>query len=254
MRHLNHPASTEDLSGNWCNNSAVTSSLMEAISFSTPVLEKFFVRTVAEGLPGRDFAELDKRCIAFIREESVHSNVHRKFNAALLAYLGQVPPGVALVESLLQFATNKLSLPSRLLLASALEHFAAVISKGYVEQEAQMQFSSTVARKLFAQHAHEELAHRSVVFDLWLHKGATGSVMRALTLLAILFAGFVYVSIAVPWILHRKCGQRLRTTLAALVKHARNKRTHTCIPLAVLFSFAGRDYHPDRLLDETVTT
>ncbi len=246
-----HLTTTEDLSGTWCNSNAVTSGIMEAVSFVTPVLENFFVRTVAEGLDGRQQPELEQRCHAFIHEEADHSRAHKKFNASLLNYLGRTPPGLALVESLLDHARKHLSLPNRLLLAAALEHYAAVLSKVYMNQETRLDIHSAFAKELFVQHAHEELDHRAVVFDLWRNKGSSGRFKRSLIVLAILFTGFVYTSIAVPWIVHRKT-RSLTATLTALGGFAFRNRSDikAYSPLSELFSFTRRNYHPDQLVDE----
>lgn len=254
MHFLKHMATTEDLSGTWCNSNAVTSSVMESVSFVTPVLEKFFIRTVAKGLDGKRNSELDRRCLAFIREESLHSRIHGKLNASLLKYLGRTPPGLALIESLLNAAQERLSLSSRLLIAAALEHFTAVLSKVYVEQETSLDIRCAFARELFSLHAREELAHRSVVFDLWLTKGSAGRLARATTVFAILLIGSVYVSIAVPWILYRKSGRRLPHTLYSLLGFVLNNRSDIASysPLRELFSFVRRDYHPDELVEDSL--
>lgn len=240
-----------DLTGNWCNEDAATSSLMEAVSFVTPVLENHFIRTVGEALKGRAPSELERRCRSFIREESIHSRIHKKFNAQLLANLGRTPPGLAAVATLLDSTKHWLSLRNRLLLAAALEHFAAVISKGYVAQQAQLEFRSAFARELFAQHAQEELAHRSVVFDLWLSNGTARCLGRVFILLAILAIGVGYFAVAMTWLLYRKHGNRWPATLAALagfaLKHVFSANTYAPIP--EVFSFMRRHYHPDQLAD-----
>lgn len=249
MHGLKRMETTEDLSGAWCNANVVTSSVMEAISFVTPVLENFFICTVAEGLDKQRLSTLDQRCLDFIREESAHSSAHRRFNASLIKYLGGPPRGLALVESLLDGAMKHLSLSRRLLLAAALEHYAAVLSRVYMDHEQRMDIRSEFARELFGLHAREELDHCSVVFDLWVSKGIAGSVGRTLTILLILLAGSVYLSISTPWILHRKTGKQPGITLAALARFPVRNRAdiHAYSPLPDLFSFVRRDYHPDRL-------
>lgn len=247
-------APAEDLSASWCNCDPVTTSVMEAISFITPVAEKFFIVTVAEGISGRPDSELVARCSAFMREESSHSRWHGKFNASLLDYLDASPPGLAMVQSLLKAAKKHLSLANRLLLVAAMEHFNVVLSKGYLRREGGWDFRSVSAKRLFARHAREELDHRSVVFDLWSGNPSTGRVGRALTMLAFLIAGFAYVSAAVPWITYRKTGRRLGVTLAALARGA----FRNCLDIGVysklgeLFSFARGDYHPDRAIEKGV--
>ena len=252
MQDLDNLAPVEDLSFPWCNSNAATTSVMEAISFVTPVLENFVVCTIAECLAGMPNSQIYLRCRAFIREESNHSRVHKKFNASLLKYLVMAPPGLTLVQSLLNGARKHLSLFRRLLLVAALEHFAAALSRGYLQQETGWDFRSVAAKELFAQHAREELAHRAVAFDLWLSKGTTGRIERCFTVLAIMVAGFVYVSAAVPWIIYRKTGKHLSSTLIALGRCL----LRTCLHiesysiLGELFSFARGDYHPDRVIDK----
>lgn len=236
----------------WCNDDAVTSSVMEAVSFVTPVLENFFIRTVLEGMREHGDPALEARCLSFVREESNHTQAHRKFNIPLQGYLGRQPPGLAMVEVLLDAAKRHLSLPKRLALAAALEHFAAVISKLYISHEAKLTFKLASARELFAMHAREELAHRSVVFDLWEAHGSRGFIDRVTTIMATLVVGAAYVGIAVPWILHRKMKCRFVPTLLALsgftAKNMKDTLTHT--PVRELLSFVRRDFHPEFLLDD----
>ena len=252
MKHVHHLALTEDLSGTWCNSSAVTSSVMEAVSFVTPVLEKFFIRTVHESLSEQTPVALRERCRAFILEETEHSCVHKKFNTSVLKYLGHKPHGLGMVESLLDGAHRLLPLPYRLLIAAALEHFAAVLSRAYISQGGRLDFESCFAREMFLQHAREEIAHRSVVFDLWLNKGASGWFSRTLTILGIMLAGFVYVSVSVPGILYKKNCHRLFRTLSDLACFSIRNRVaiKAYSPLRELFSFVRRNFHPDHLVGE----
>jgi predicted metal-dependent hydrolase len=247
MRHLDHLVVQDDLSGAWCNANAVTSSVMEAISFATPVLENFFIHTVAECMPGKQDAELHQRCRSFMYEESTHTRAHKKFNASLLDYLCQAPPGAALLQAIMVGARKHVTLSCRLLYVVALEHFAAVLSKRYLTLHGDWEIGSAYAKELFEQHAREEMGHRSVVFDLWMQQESIGRVARSLVVLSILFAGGVYISVAVPWIVHRKNGKRVAGTLAALAAYALKSRpiAHGATLLRELFSFARRDFHPD---------
>jgi predicted metal-dependent hydrolase len=247
-----HPNQAHVVPVAWCNGDAVTSSVMEAVSFVTPVLENFFIRTVLEGMREHGDKGLEERCLSFVREEANHTQAHRKFNVPLLGYLGRQPPGLAMVEFLLDAAKRHLSLSKRLALAAALEHFAAVISKLYVSHEAKLTFELASAKELFAMHAREELAHRSVVFDLWQAHGSRGFVDRFTTIMATLMVGATYVGIAVPWILHRKMERHFIPTILALsgftAKNLKDTLTHT--PVAELLSFVRRDFHPESLIDD----
>lgn len=256
MHHLKQFSANDDYSGTWCNSNAVTSSVLEAVSLVTPVLEKFFIRTVADALPAHTENELRQRCQEFIREESNHSCIHQKFNNSLFNYLGSMPPGLSMVEAMLDSARRHLSITNQLLLAAALEHLAAVLSKVYMQQEGKLHIDSDFARELFAFHAREEIAHCSVVFDLWRSQGDTGRTRRALTIMAILLMGAIYASRAVPWILYRKNSKHAWRTVKALAGFVRG--SFACFkdysPLAEMLSFVRHSYHPDKLFGESLTT
>jgi predicted metal-dependent hydrolase len=249
MLELKRHNQSEDFSGAWCNTDPVTSSVLEAVSLITPVLEKFFIRTVADALPETSDAALAERCQEFIREESNHSRVHHKFNASLFRYLGKTPPGLAFMEALLNGVRRHLSLNKQLMLASALEHLTAVLSTAYLKQEKRLNMDSAFARELFTFHAHEEIAHCSVVFDLWRTRPGNSHSGRMLTILSILLAGAIYIGLAVPWILYRKNGKQLGRTARDLLRQAFRspKGIKQYSPLVEMFSFTRHGYHPDLL-------
>ncbi len=254
MRIPHSLPSSSDLAGAWCNGDAVASSVLEAISFVTPVLEKFFIRTVADLCPDRGAPELEACRRAFIREEASHSRAHRRFNAALAGYLGGPPPGLATIAGLLRRVERRLSPRTRLLLVASLEHFTAVSSKAYLRWQGGWHFSCAGPGELFAAHAREELGHRSVVFDLWRSRGAAGRAGRLFAVGATLLAGAAYLSLAGLWILHRKSGRRpvatLRTLAAFIAGRLRERAVG--LPLRELFLFARADFHPRRLVDDAV--
>jgi predicted metal-dependent hydrolase len=241
----------EDFSGNWCNQDAVASSLLESVSLVTPLLEKFFVRSVAEAIAQLHDDELKARCLAFIREESQHSRMHQQLNARLHAYLGERSAGMRLLESLLNQSNRRLSLPTRLLLTTVLEHFSAIFSKTYVHLSGPLNIEYEFARNLFFMHAQEELAHCAVVFDLLSRHRKTRQIERLIMLLACAGTGVLYLGISVPWILHRKTGRRLTTTIWLLLRSLLSRQLYQQFFAALpgLFSFVRRDFHPTDLTD-----
>jgi predicted metal-dependent hydrolase len=251
MRGLTPLTATAELAGPWCDSDAATSAVLEAVSLVTPALERFFIRTVSDCLPLADNApELERLCREFIHEEAAHTGAHRKLNNALLDYMKRAPPGLATIEKLLEIANRRLSLSSRVALVAALEHFTAVLSKSYVRHQARWRFNCAYARDLFAEHAREEIDHRSVAFDLWQHRGGGSVPVRFAAIGAILFVGGAYLCAAAPWILHRKNGGRLTATLAALIAPRRRPR-ETGSTLKDLLRYLGRDYHPRQLVDDS---
>ena len=253
MQGLTPLTAPADLAGPWCNSDARTSATLEAVSFVTPALERFFIRTVADCLPlaGND-TQLERLCREFIHEEAEHTGAHRKLNAALLAYMKSPPPGLAAVEGLLDMVNRRLSLSTRVALVAALEHFTAVLSKSYLRSHGRLQFGCAYARDLFHQHALEEIDHRAVAFDLWVHRGGGSVPVRLAAITSILVVGAVYLGMATPWILHRKNGGRLTATLAGLLAK-RPAPAGAGSTLKDLFRYVRRDYHPQHLIDDTST-
>lgn len=253
MQGLTPLTAPADLAGPWCNSDARASATLEAVSFVTPALERFFIRTVADCLPlDGTGAKLETLCREFIHEEAEHTGAHRKLNTALLAYMKAPPPGLAAVEGLLDIVNRRLSLSTRVALVAALEHFTAVLSKSYLRSHGRWQFGCAYARDLFQQHALEEIDHRSVAFDLWLHRGGGSVPVRLATITSILVVGAVYLGMAMPWILHRKTGGSLAATLAGLVAR-RPTPSGAGSTLKDLFRYVRRDYHPQLLTDESRT-
>ncbi|MBI4996964.1 MAG: metal-dependent hydrolase [Rhodocyclales bacterium] len=250
MQRLTPLTAPADLAGAWCNDDDRTSATLEAVSFVTPALERFFIRTVADCLPleGND-PELERLCREFIHEEAEHTGAHRKLNTALLDYMKAPPPGLAAVEGLLDIVNRRLSLSTRVALVAALEHFTAVLSKSYLCSHGHWQFGCAYARDLFHQHAHEEIDHRSVAFDLWLHRGGGSVPVRMATITSILMVGAVYLGIAAPWILHRKNGGRFAATIAALLT-PRPRPAGAGSTFKDLLRYVGRNYHPRHLIDD----
>jgi len=235
----------DDISGAWCNGSLALSSLLEAISFVTPTLERFYIATVRACLAERPDAALDRGCREFMRQEATHSAEHGKFNASLVAYLRGCPPGLGAIASLLRRARSRLAPAYCLLLTAALEHLSATLSLGYLARQSRWRISSARAGALFAWHAREEVGHRSVVIALWQKHGAAGPLSRRLAALAIVVFGGVYLCAAVPWILHRKTGGRLLRSVAALAVFAASRFAgqRAWPRMLGLSQFVRGDYH-----------
>lgn len=244
------PTATPQLASAWYGGDMTSTSLMEATSFATPVLERFFIRTVREALPLCREAALDAAVRAFLKEESAHARAHQLFNACLEAHLGVTPPAARWLERTLGWAEQRLPLRQRVLLAATLEHFAAVLSGLYLAREPQCLIHDASARALFRQHAEEELAHRAVVFDLWLAAGGKSRLSRWVCLLGLLVCVAAYSSMAGLWILYRKLDRQPGPVLAALAGFMLNKRSRpTLHPLRALFTFTRSDFHPDSLTE-----
>ncbi len=247
MKRFSGRKPAEEFSGAWFNGSLAATSVLEAVSLVTPVIEGFLIRTVSDGLDAAPFP-FRASCLGFMKEEALHSCAHRKLNSRLLEHLGEEPPALARVEHLLDLARKRLPLSSRLAIASALEHFTAVFSLAYAASESEMEFGSDFARELFSVHAQDELTHRAVVFNLWQEISCCSAPMRLFALLPVLLAAGIYFQSAVPWILFRKAERKVGKFLAELGNLRRDATGFA--PFGKIFHFAGKNFHPDHLRGE----
>lgn len=250
MRKLAERPLNDDFSGAWCNDSLLTTAMLEAVSFITPVLESFSIKAVADGLPAVAGTALEQECVAFMREESYHSRAHRLLNAKLEAVLGKTPLGFDTLNALMEWTRKRLSVTDRLALAAALEHVTAVTSRSYAAEEAALTFASGYAQELFYKHAQEEIDHRSVVFNLWHAVTPSSRFKRFSTIAVVMLAGGLYLSAAVPWIVYRKSGGRLWRTLSEMTASGFHQLRLVFSLIGDLFSFARGGYHPDHLRDD----
>ena len=237
------------LSAAWCDADVVVTSVMEAMSFVTPALERFLVQAVARQLPEQP--ELRERCRDFIREESRHRRMHALLNSSLLDYLCVPPLGLAHAESILAWARTSLSAASQLRLVAASEHLTAVLSKQYLARSVRWTFTSRSAKAVFDSHAHDELRHRSVAFDLCADAGSAGRVSRGLALASVVLGAALYLVIASPSILRRKTGQGFVRCLGRVIRRAAGNLPEARGLASELIHFAREGYHPRSLVQGT---
>jgi predicted metal-dependent hydrolase len=204
MRALEHLSPSNRISGAWCNSDIVISAVLEALSFATPPLERFFIRAVSDAMKNLHESTTKSRAREFVQEESQHSSAHRRFNRALAGYLQAKPPGLRQIESVLDLAATRLSPSARLLSVELMEQGSALGSSVYLWCESRLTFDCPFARHLFAQHAREEMGHSAVIRDLRGAPRISDLFIKAAACAVIAAAGTAYLAVAVPWIILRK--------------------------------------------------
>jgi len=210
MESLAQQAPDARISGAWCNASLAISALLEAMSFATPALERFFIQAVCDAARHARDPTLQSRAHDFVQEEARHSRAHRNFNLALTGYLGARPPGLRAIEWLLALATRHVSRHTRLASVEALEQVSETLSARYLRFECGATFDCPYARHLFAQHAREEIGHAAVIHDLLVPCRGSGRLIKAAAYSIAATAGTAYLALAVPWIILRKLSARRR--------------------------------------------
>jgi predicted metal-dependent hydrolase len=235
-----------------CNADSAATSVLEAVSFVTPALERFLVQSVAAQLPLR--ADLRERCRDFVRDESKHRRMHMQLNARLMAALAVAPRGLARAEWILERAQGRLSPQNRLRLVAAFEHLTGILSKRYLMRPAPWDRSGESVKAVFDLHARDELEHRAVAFDLCVEIGAADRFGRSVALLAAVTGVALYLGVAAPSILCEKTGRGFASCLLQVLRLAGSRIREARSLSGELMHFARAGFHPRSLVQETDPT
>jgi uncharacterized protein len=148
---------------------AFSSAWFNALSFSFPAGEQFFIDSVRQGqarLPADARERLADEVRGFIGQEATHRQVHQRFNRQLEAqgyvnhWDGRIRRRVA---QRLQGVDTRIWLG----LTAATEHFTAFLAEHLLTHPALLASAEPRLRDLWLWHASEETEHRSTAFDLY---------------------------------------------------------------------------------------
>jgi predicted metal-dependent hydrolase len=164
------------LNQQWIAQDAAGSAWFTALSLSFPRGEAFFIETIRanrEGLPEKLAKDVD----AFIAQEAIHAREHGYFNR-LAAQAGY--DTTAIDARLAEFIarTSQANGFVNQLVTACLEHFTAIIAHDVLARPDQLAGATPEAQSLWRWHAVEEIEHKGVAYDVWLHMAAHLSPWR----------------------------------------------------------------------------
>ena len=151
----------------WHGGRAHASAFYNALSATFPVGEAFFVESVRMFRDGAD-PKLAEDIRNFTTQEIVHSREHLAFNrrAADAGYdLTQLE---ARVEQRLEITRTRPPVAS-LAATMALEHFTAILAHQLLADPRHLVGADPATAELWRWHATEEIEHKGVAYDTWLH-------------------------------------------------------------------------------------
>jgi predicted metal-dependent hydrolase len=154
--------------GRWWNGGdPVATAVYNALSATFPKGEAFFVESVRafrEGAPDK----LGEEIKAFTTQEAIHSREHDAFNKAALEAGYDLKPLEDRVQWRLEFIRSKPPIAG-LAATMALEHFTAILAHELLADSRHLGSSEAEAAALWRWHAIEEIEHKGVAYDTWLH-------------------------------------------------------------------------------------
>ena len=151
----------------WLNNDPFATAFYNALSVTFPKGEGFFVdsvRNFREGTPPRLHAEIQ----AFIKQEVIHTREHVAFNRHVTDQGYDTKLLEQHIDEALALTKGRPPIAS-LAATMALEHFTAMLAHELIADPRHLAGGDEQAAALWRWHAAEEIEHKGVAYDTWLH-------------------------------------------------------------------------------------
>ncbi len=151
----------------WNGGDPVATALYNALSATFPEGETFFVESVRryrDGAPPKLADEIK----AFTTQEAIHSREHAVFNRAATEAGYDLTPLEKRVHWRLGLVMERPPIAS-LAATMALEHFTAILAHELLKDSRHLGRAEPEAAALWKWHAAEEIEHKGVACDTWLH-------------------------------------------------------------------------------------
>lgn len=151
----------------WANNDPAGTAVMNALSLSFPDGERFFIQAVRRYEKQAPEA-LRPQIRAFVTQEAMHTREHMAFNEMIEASGYDTAGTLKLIDERLEISRSRPPL-AQLAATVALEHFTATFAHRLLTRPELLSGAPEEAGRLWRWHAIEEIEHKSVAYDLFMH-------------------------------------------------------------------------------------
>lgn len=151
----------------WHGGRVEATAIYNALSTTFPKGEAYFVESVrafSDGAPPQLAGDIK----AFTTQEVIHSREHARFNQRAEAAGYDLAKLDARVEQRLAIGRAR-PLVVSLAATMALEHFTAILAHELLADPRHLDGAEMDAAELWRWHAAEEIEHKGVAYDTWLH-------------------------------------------------------------------------------------
>lgn len=160
----------------WLRGDPVATAFFNALSITFPQGESFFVESVRrfrDGVP----EPLRSQIAAFVKQEVLHTREHVAFNRQVVDAGYDIRAMDDDVRERLAAARSRHPV-AQLAVTAALEHFTAIFAHHILTHRDIIEGASDEAKRLWLWHAIEEIEHKGVAFDTYMHVTAGLSRFR----------------------------------------------------------------------------
>ena len=152
----------------WMKDDPIGTAFYNALSAALTKAEPFFIETVRK-FRGTAPAELIEDITAFTTQELLHTREHVAFNRRVDDAGYDMGPLEAAVDRRLNPIRAKPPIAS-LAVTMALEHYTAIIAHELLANPTHLEKADPEAAAMWRWHALDEIEHKAVAYDMWLHE------------------------------------------------------------------------------------
>ena len=194
----------DDLPIHYVRGEPLATQIVNVMHLTLPEGERAMVAALSEALPLVDDERLHEEMVGFIGQEGIHASAHEELHDFLAEHGLDVTPVVSKLAWLTDRVFNRGGLRGRarrawlcerLALSAALEHYTAVLGQWMLDADALDGVMHPMMLDLCRWHGAEEVEHRNVAFDAYMHvDGGYARRARAGIIASVLLMGVFALS------------------------------------------------------------
>jgi predicted metal-dependent hydrolase len=168
----------------WCGGDPIATAFYNALSVTFPKGEAMFIDAVKahrDGVPEK----LEREIRAFVQQEVMHSREHVSFNKRVVDAGYDTTSLERTVDEVLALINARPKIVN-LCATIALEHYTAILAQMFLNDPMAFNGSEGEEAQLWKWHAIEEIEHKGVAYDTWLHATRDWSRFRRWRMKAIM--------------------------------------------------------------------
>ena len=151
----------------WLGGDPVATAFHNALSITFPRGEAFFVESVKAFRDGAS-PKLAQEIRSFVQQEVMHSREHVSFNARVADAGYKIEHLEKIVADSLEMTKGRPQILN-LAVTMALEHYTAMMAHMMLKDASYFAKADSENREMWRWHAIEEIEHKGVAYDTWLH-------------------------------------------------------------------------------------
>jgi predicted metal-dependent hydrolase len=151
----------------WADNSPFLTHVLNALTATFPVGERFFVDSVRAFQDRITDPDLRAQVSAFIGQEAMHAKEHDSYNHYADAHGVDLAAIEKEIGARLDYLRKNMSPERQLAVTCAMEHFTAIMAEGFLSNPEMFDHLHPSMALLWQWHAVEENEHKAVAYDVF---------------------------------------------------------------------------------------